>query len=202
MQTPQINNNQPVPMANEFFVLSRGGVGFSAKSGGAKVDGSGTLYLSTLRMVFVGDRAGCAFDMPLATLGEEKFNQPIFGANNMTGVSPPLDLPEGSPDYKWCIKFNNGGVGTFLPFFFRLLAEMRNRMQQAQAAPAAQVRAHHHAARQPSSVRPRAPTLTCQRRARLQATPVPQAIAQGLVQAAFVDPADPTKFYVSVPANQ
>ena len=34
-----------------------------------------------------------------------------------------------------------------------------------------------------------------------QAEPVPQAIVQGLVQAAFVDPADPTKFYVSVPAN-
>ena len=32
------------------------------------------------------------------------------------------------------------------------------------------------------------------------ATPVPQDIAQGLVQAAFVDPNDPTKFYVSVPA--
>ena len=35
----------------------------------------------------------------------------------------------------------------------------------------------------------------------VQAEPVPQAIAQGLVQAAFVDPADPTKFYVSVPAG-
>ena len=168
MQTPQINNNQPVPMANEFFVLSRGGVGFSAKSGGAKVDGSGTLYLSTLRMVFVGDRAGCAFDMPLATLYGEKFNQPIFGANNMTGKSPPLDLGEGADHYKWCISFRNGGVGTFLPFFFRLLEEMRTRMQQA-SAPVA------------------------------QAEPIPDTVAQGLVQAAYVDPSNPTTFYISVP---
>ena len=105
-----------------------------------------------------------AFDLPLATMRNEKFNQPIFGANNMTGASPPLDLPEGSDNYKWCIKFNNGGVGTFLPFFFRLLQEMRARMQQATAAPVAE--------------------------------PVPQAVAQGMMQQAFVDPNDPTKFYV------
>ena len=69
---------------------------------------------------------------------------------------------------KWCVSFRNGGVGTFLPFFFRLLQEMRNRMAQPPpgAAPVA------------------------------QAQPVPQAIAQGLVQAAFVDPSDPTTFYV------
>ena len=77
--------------------------------------------------------------------------------------------------YKWCISFRNGGVGTFLPFFFRLLMEMRNRMngaaQQQQQAPV------------------------------VQAEPVPQAIAQGLMQAAFVDPNDPTKFYVAVPAG-
>merc|ERR1712146_834844 len=89
------------------------------------------MYLSTLRMVIIDERnAGCGFDIPLATLQKESFNQPIFGANNMTGCSPPLDLPEGSEDYKWCISFRNGGVGTFLPFFFRLLQEMRQRMQQ------------------------------------------------------------------------
>ena len=144
MQNPQLSANQPVAMANEFFVLSRGGVSFSAKAGRqAKVEGSGSIYLSTLRMVFVSDRAsGSSFDIPLATLYTEKFNQPIFGANNLTGTSPPLDLPPERDHYTWCIKFNNGGVGTFLPFFFRLLQEMRMRMQQAPqaaAAPVAQV---------------------------------------------------------------
>ena len=150
MQNPQLSANQPVVMANEFFVLSRGGVSFSAKAGRqAKVEGSGSIYLSTLRMVFVSDRAsGSSFDIPLATLYTEKFNQPIFGANNLTGTSPPLDLPPERDHYTWCIKFNNGGVGTFLPFFFRLLQEMRMRMQQAPqaaAAPVAQVSRSHSA---------------------------------------------------------
>ena len=141
MENPDLSGGQPVPMPNEFFVLCRTGIHFTAKSGSSKVDGNGSLFLSTLRMVFVSDRGGGGFDMPLATLYEEKFNQPIFGANNMTGLSPPLTLPEGSPAYKWCISFKNGGVGTFLPFFFRLLQEMRMRMQQPQAGvPTAQVR--------------------------------------------------------------
>lgn len=165
MQNPQVQGGMPVAMENETFVLRRQGIAFSAKSGRVKVDGSGVLFLSTLRMVFVADK-GQHFDMPLATLYEEKFNQPIFGANNLTGTSPPLD---GLPDnYTWCISFRNGGVGTFLPFFFRLLEEMRTRMQQA-SAPVA------------------------------QAEPIPDTVAQGLVQAAYVDPSDPTTFYISVP---
>ena len=211
MQNPTLSAGQPVAMANEFFVLSRGGVSFHAKAGrgGPKVEGSGTIYLSTLRMVFVSDRASSSFDVPLATLYSEKFNQPIFGANNLTGTSPPLDLPPERDHYTWCIKFNNGGVGTFLPFFFRLLQEMRMRMQQAPqaaAAPVAQVR-------RSSSLLPLAPSRLSRLRARdahagrapavwrAQAEPVPQAIAQGLVQAAFVDPNDPTQFYVAVPAQ-
>ena len=100
MQNPQVQGGMPVAMENETFVLRRQGIAFSAKSGRVKVDGSGVLFLSTLRMVFVADK-GQHFDMPLATLYEEKFNQPIFGANNLTGTSPPLD---GLPDnYTWCI---------------------------------------------------------------------------------------------------
>jgi len=173
MLNPDLNNNQPVPMANEVFVLSRDGIHFSAKSGRSnKVDAYGTLYISTLRMVFVNDKTGAehkAFDMPLATLYKESFNQPIFGANNMTGLSPPLDLPDGADHWKWCLSFRNGGVGTFLPFFFRLLQEMRRRMQESTAQPAAPAMA------------------------------VPVEVAQSFVQAAFVDPSDPTKFYVSMP---
>jgi len=116
MQNPALcNNRQPVPMANEMFMLSRTGIHFTAKRPGTKVEGNGVLYLSTLRMVFVGDRDQ-SFDMPLATMTDEKFNQPIFGANNMTGNSPPLDNSSADA-WKWCISFNNGGVGTFLPFF-------------------------------------------------------------------------------------
>lgn len=131
-----------------------------------KFDSNGQLYLSTLRMVFVAEgRPGAsfsAFDLPLATTSDEKFNQPIFGANNMTGTNPPLDGTGLTADIKWCISFRNGGVGTFLPFFFGLLGEMRTRMSRPQAA----------------------------------AEAIPASVAQSMVQQAFVDPSDPTKFYV------
>ena len=110
-------------------------------------------------------RAGFhGFDMPLATLYDESFNQPIFWANNLTGASPPLEGSSFSADIKWTIYFNNGGVGTFLPFFFRLLQEMRQRLAQPAHAPSA------------------------------------LNIATMLVQAAYVDPSDPTRLFVPTPA--
>lgn len=170
MQNPSLNGRgqHPVPMNGEMFVLSRSGISFSAKSGSQKFDGSGDLYLSTLRLVFVnkGSAGIDGFDLPIATLVNESFNQPIFGANNLTGASPPLD-GSGLPDtIKWKISFNNGGVGTFLPLFFRLLNEMRQRMSQPQTTTA--------------------PTLS-------------DADAQQILHAAYVDPNDPSKLYVSQP---
>ena len=72
-----------------------------------------------------------AFDLPLATMKNESFNPPIFFANNMTGVSPALEASVCFPaDISWCITFKDGGVGTFLPLFLRLLAQMRATMRQ------------------------------------------------------------------------
>lgn len=64
----------------------------------------------------------------MATLTSESFNQPIFGANNLSGSSPPLEGTGLADTIHWTIYFNNGGVGTFLPLFFALLSEMRSRM--------------------------------------------------------------------------
>ena len=123
MQDPRITNGIPEAMEGEYFVLARDGIKFSASSGRTKLSASGTLYLSTLRMVVVCNQGSSfnGFDMPLATMQNERFNQPIFGANNMTGSNPPLDGSGFEGDIKWTIYFNHGGVGTFLPFFFRLL---------------------------------------------------------------------------------
>eukprot|EP00965_Chrysotila_dentata_P245710 6206726-Pleurochrysis_carterae.AAC.2 len=41
-----------------------------------------------------------AFDLPLATMRDEAFNQPIFGANNLTGTSAPLDGSSCHEDIK------------------------------------------------------------------------------------------------------
>jgi len=106
------------------------------------------------------------FDLPLATLVNESFNQPIFGANNLSGESPPLEGTGLQDIIKWVLYFNNGGVGTFLPLFFRLLSEMRNRMAQSEPTNAF------------TSVE-----------------------AQQIIQAAYVDPNDPSKLYVSQPTQ-
>ena len=190
-------------MPGEFFVLSRHGISFSAKSGSWKGEGRGNLYLSTLRIVFVVRRPPAAngvnhatsrhphavvrppqaqqrggscesFDLPLGTMHNEKFNQPIFGANNMTGTSEPL--PGGLTDeIKWTLTFKEGGVGTFLPLFFRLVHEMRRRMAQE-----SQPQYEHNFA----------------------APPVAQQVVQQIIGAAYVDPNDPTKLYVSQPVAQ
>jgi len=88
----------------------------------------------------------------------------------MTGVSPALEGSSCQGDIKWCLSFKEGGVGTFLPVFFRLLAEMRSLMAQPPAQSLAQ---------QP------------------QRLPVPQSAAMSIVQAAYIDPNDPTRLYVS-----
>ena len=131
------------------------------------------LYLSTLRIVFVSNGGGGmeAFDLPLATMRNEKFNQPIFGANNMTGTNAPLPDTGLSEDIKWTLAFKDGGVGTFLPLFFRVLQEMRQRMNQQN-----EVQYEHNFA-----------------------PPVAPQVAQQIVHAAYVDPNDPTKLYVSQP---
>ena len=55
MQNPALSGRgqHPVPMNGELFILSRSGISFSAKCGRQTFEGSGDLYLSTLRLVFV-----------------------------------------------------------------------------------------------------------------------------------------------------
>ena len=64
---------------------------------GAPVERTGTIYLTSLRIVFVCDRPEEKFwglDIPLATTPDADFNQPIFGANNLTGTAEPVRFAE------------------------------------------------------------------------------------------------------------
>ena len=140
-------------------------------------ESSGSGLLGTL---FGASKANVlAFDLPLATLERESFNQPIFGANNLTGVSPPLpgSACDGA-DIHWCLSFQDGGVGTFLPIFFGLLAEMRSRLEAERSGAAG-------AAAGGSTEVPTA-----------FAVAVPETAVAEVVRAAYVDPSDPTKLYV------
>lgn len=107
-----------------------------------------------------------AFELPLAYIRKDKFNQPIFACNNLSGklsiaVPHPSDLgaiagtmassnagecwpaapgggPQGSlPPHVFSLYFKEGGVGTFLPLYFRFVDIARDNLHQVQQRPSA-----------------------------------------------------------------
>lgn len=100
----------------------------------------GILYLTSLRLVFVANLADAsglkAFELPLSYLRRVKFNQPIFGANNLAGECWPAQPgggPAGSlPPHKFALYFKEGGVGTFLPLYYSFSEAAQSRQQQQQ----------------------------------------------------------------------
>jgi hypothetical protein len=118
----------------------------------------GELHVSTIRMVFVSNSGGDmqAFDLPMANITNEKFNQPIFGANNISGTvaavrrAPCRHLSQPRLRLTPCVNylsrawqianeqagvtgqlefklwFNEGGCATFLRVFFQAMEQLRS----------------------------------------------------------------------------
>jgi len=105
-------NFEPLRVQGEHFCLQRVGVEFELKiEGMGKLKGQGKVVLTTARLVLInpmGKPEFKSFDLPLALTHHEKFEQPIFGANNWTGKCRPLNnsLP-GEITFK--IWFMEGG---------------------------------------------------------------------------------------------
>lgn len=181
--SPQLfPNGMPVPFVNEMFVLARDGIEFEIDkipgTHGGKVKAKGTIYLSNIRMVFVANkRIGdfFAFDMPLLYIHGEKFSQPIFHCNNISGhVEPVVPNNEHRALYSthsFKILFKEGGCGTFVPLFLNLISTVRqyNHHPQAEAQP---------------------------RMDPLQAAQTP---VDEMMRHAYVDPNDPTKIFLQQP---
>jgi hypothetical protein len=99
-----------------------------------KLSKNGKLYVTTIRMVFVASNPDvnsdfCSFDIPLSNVRGEKFNQPIFGCNNLSGSCLPLPGFNGS--ISWVLAFKSGGVGRLLSVLQDLL--VRNRTGRPEA---------------------------------------------------------------------
>merc|ERR1712094_12502 len=80
-----------------------------------------------------------SFEAPLTTLQNPKFNQPIFGANYLSGDAFPLEengITDGGATFS--LTFNHGGCGTFLPLFYQLLGELQEQRANASANSLAQ----------------------------------------------------------------
>ncbi|CAN6211245.1 unnamed protein product, partial [Urochloa humidicola] len=188
-ENPQLfGNGMPVPFYGEMFVLARDGVEFhvdkipSAPGGQAKT--KGTIYLSNIRMVFVAKKPVgnfFAFDMPLLFVHGEKFNQPIFHCNNISGFVEPV-VPDNQnralySTHTFKILFKEGGCGTFVPLFLNLIASVR-RYNQFEGQFVANM----------------APRVDPMQAAQ---TPVDE-----MMRHAYVDPNDPTKIFLQQPAPE
>mmetsp|Transcript_31535 Transcript_31535/g.100570 ORF Transcript_31535/g.100570 Transcript_31535/m.100570 type:complete len:220 (+) Transcript_31535:40-699(+) len=204
MENPPMVNTPggavPAPFVGEQWVLRREGVEVQVDCVGPSGSGTwsarGALFLSHVRMVFVaGSRDPStglfAFDIPLSYLRGEKFNQPIFSCNNLTGVVFPAREgggPYGTfPPHNVKLLFKEGGVGTFLPLFFHFVGEAR---AAHQPPPPAAEPAPTMAAMPPPAPRPQAPSAP------------PAGGVDQVVRTAYVDPSDPTTLYITSPVSQ
>ncbi|KAF8010446.1 hypothetical protein BT93_J1164 [Corymbia citriodora subsp. variegata] len=183
---PQLfQNGVPVPFVNEMFVLAREGVEFEVDkipgSQGGRVKARGTIYLSNIRMVFVASKpvgSLTAFDIPLLYVHGEKFNQPIFFCNNISGFVEPV-VPDDQHSslfstHTFKILFKEGGCGTFVPLFFNLISSVRQYNQHVNSESA-----------------PRVDPLQAAE------TPVDE-----MMRHAYVDPNDPTKIFLQQPTPE
>ncbi|KAH9649922.1 classical AGP protein [Citrus sinensis] len=181
---PQLFPNwMPVPFTNELFVLARDGVEFHVDKipGTNQVKARGTVYLSNIRVVFVASKPVgnfVAFDMPLLYIHDEKFNQPIFHCNNISGFVEPV-IPENEhralySTHSFKILFKEGGCGTFVPLFLNLISSVRQYNRQSNVG-----------------TEPRVDPLQAAQ------TPVDE-----MMRHAYVDPNDPTKIFLQQPNSE
>ncbi|KAL8215164.1 hypothetical protein R6Q57_004613 [Mikania cordata] len=177
------SNGMPVAFVNEMFVLIRDGIEFEITNihgaNGGSVKAKGRIFLSNVRMVLVADKPTqifTAFDMPLLYVHDEKFHQPVFHCNNISGsVEPVVPYDQNRamyPTHSFKILFKHGGCGTFVPLFFNLIKSVRQYNQQFDSGNTIYVD----------------PLRAAQ-------TPVDE-----MMNCAYVDPSDPTKIYLQQPA--
>ncbi|EKU21709.1 arabinogalactan protein [Nannochloropsis gaditana CCMP526] len=128
----------------------------------------GRLHLTNIRLLFIatkptaspvpGGPEFASFDVPLRGIVDVKFNQPIFGANNLQGKVTPVSCLEASAPVEWKAAFIAGGTTVLIPTLLRLMDQL-HREAQGQAIPAQQLRTPqqqpHHG--QPPQPQPHAP---------------------------------------------
>lgn len=174
----------PAPFPGETITLARHGVEIAIdglRTADGKWSAKGTLWLTDVRMVFVAPSPNAdglqAFDIPLAYITHDKFNQPIFACNNLAGKVWPATEgggPAGTlPPHEYKLYFKEGGVGTLLPLYYRFVSTARLTLQRS---------------------RPSAPPAST------SAPSAPQA-PSSLVATALVDPSDPSKIFLTQPVG-
>lgn len=121
MEFPALSEGMPDMMINETLILSKNNITLMVDSASYT---DCTLFLTNMRMVIVS--TNYSLDIPLATLQNESFNQPILSANNLSGKNPRIDNSDF--ELSWKIYFQDG-VGIFLPSFYIALHNMKKSLK-------------------------------------------------------------------------
>lgn len=123
LNPPLDQNRIPLRIAGEFFVMKRGHISFEFKvQRGNTYKGDGDVILTTNRIICVNKKQGSfkAFEVPIGLTTKASFEQPIFGANYLTGKCNPLmNILPGETTFK--IWFMSGGFGTFVPTYLKMI---------------------------------------------------------------------------------
>lgn len=96
LNPPLGSSGQPLRVHGEHYILSRYGIEFEVKIDKiGKLYGKGSCILTTNRLVLMNTKGSNqdklkAFDLPLALMYDDGFEQPIFGANYWRGKCKPL----------------------------------------------------------------------------------------------------------------
>lgn len=125
-------------------------------------------------------RGAETFEMPFRGLWDERFNQPIFGCNNLTATIQFYDEQPFQGGLTMKIDFIAGGVNTFLPVFNNVLQATRVQMEQER-------RLADNVTPSPVAISESAPQPT---------EYFPHS------NMAFIDPNDPTRIYTTQPAGE
>lgn len=117
-----------------------------AVAGIGKFKAKGNVQLTNVRILFMAKSPSVqhghpfrSFDVPIRAITNVHFNQPIFGCNNLTGKTHPISCLGVSQEVSWTCFFMEGGTGTFVPVFLRLMdrasAETQQQQQPVMASP-------------------------------------------------------------------
>ena len=123
MEHPELYESSPKLYDNEILLLKKENTTFFVY----EKSYNGIIYLSTLRMVFVS--SDYSFDIPLANISEEKFIQPIFSPNNLSGTVKMIH--DEKINTRWKIQFYDN-VNTFLNIFTISLSRMREFLAESE----------------------------------------------------------------------
>ena len=115
----------PQAFVGESFLLKRDGLSLEVNSSvHGKLSGSGSLYLTNMRLVFHCSKKHSqptfmAYQVDLCEICDPKFEQPIFGANYLKGNTNPRSLGYVGDTFR--MYFNKGGAGVFLHVLHEVL---------------------------------------------------------------------------------